>query len=280
MCFAGTSLFVALPSLPHEDFAAVQVLSPFALPPPALTPQHIECSTGREGERYHLDAHVPRASRGPLLAVRVHAGRVFALHAGGVHVFRLHRAAQRGGGAGAGTGAGRDLGYEVRGRGYLQQRAGQGREDRGRCDVRAAADTRAPAAVRGGESGGAEQEAAVVLRPREWHSSAAEGSDEGGEGELGGEVGYGREEGYETDEGVDGQEGEGRQDCIARTMECEGGGGGVGSGRSEGETVEERRLVGVVGRRVNGLLHPAMDVVGDRLLLVSANHPPCLYSCP
>ncbi|CAI5521203.1 unnamed protein product [Closterium sp. Naga37s-1] len=269
MCFAGTSLFVALPSLPHEDFAVVQ---------------RIECSTGREGERYHLDAHVPRASRGPLLAVRVHAGRLFALHAGGVHVFRLPRAAQRGGGAGAGRCTGRD---------YLQQRAGQGRRGRERCGNAmagvAAADTQAPvwsagecgAAVRRRESGGAEHAAAVVLHPQAWRSGAGEGSDEGSEGEQGEEMGHGREEGYETEEDVDGRGVEGRQDGIATALECSGGdGGGVGSGRCGGETAEERRLVGVVGRRVNGLLHPAMDVVGDRLLLVSANHPPCLYSCP
>ncbi|CAI5999084.1 unnamed protein product [Closterium sp. NIES-65] len=297
MCFAGTSLFVALPSLPHEDFAAVQVPTRPSLPPPVRTAlQRIECISGREGERYHLDSHVPRASRGPLLAVRVHAGRLFALHAGGVHVFRLHRAAQRGGGAGAGRGAGGDGGYEVRGRGYLQQRAGQGRRGRDRCGSAmagmAAATTQAPvqravecgATVTGRESGGAEKEAAVVLRPQAWHSGAAEGSEgsPGNEGQQGRESGYGREEGYETEEGVDGQEGEGGQDGIARAVECDSGGGGdgggVGSGGSEG--VEERRLVGVVGRRVNGLLHPAMDVVGDRLLLVSANHPPCLYSCP
>ncbi|CAI5492489.1 unnamed protein product [Closterium sp. Naga37s-1] len=323
MCFAGTSLFVALPSLPHEDGAAVQPSLRCPSPTPShdlpttfvvahpLAPAHTptrssslsahraaarggtgsNCSTGQEGERYHLDSHVPRASRGPLLAVRVHAGRLFALHAGGVHVFRLNRAAQRGGGGVTGRSAGGDGGYEVRGRGYQRMRAVQGRRGGGRCG--SGADSQVPVqrvvecgeAVGGRESGGAAQVAAAVLGSHAWRSGAVvEGSDAGSEGEQGSEGEYGREHGrelYEMED-VDGQEGEERQDSIPMALECSGGGGGggVGSGRCEGETVEERRLVGVVGRRENGLLHPAIDVVGDRLLLVSANHPPCLYSCP
>ncbi|CAI7824872.1 unnamed protein product [Closterium sp. NIES-54] len=280
-------LTLNVPPLLSSPISSEPHFPPCPPSPVRIAPQRIDCSTGQEGERYHLDSHVPRASRGPLLAVRVHAGRLFALHAGGVHVFRLNRAAQRGGGGGTGRSAGGDGGYEVRGRGYQRMRAGQGRRGGGRCG--SGADSQVPVqrvvecgeAVGGRESGGAARVAAAVLGSHAWRRGAVvEGSDAGSEGEQGSEGEYGREHGrelYEMED-VDGQEGEERQDSIPMALEC--GGGGVGSGRCEGETVEERRLVGVVGRRVNGLLHPAIDVVGDRLLLVSANYPPCLYSCP